>query len=188
MKRKIEKRSESTMKFFTPELYLRYNSADDADADRADEDWERAILEYKNHLSKFSKEMSSRAKDLAENLCLHDAELLSLQEDTLESSSLPVFPVSIVIVALKKDSKIVIIIYILRSKVVWSRPLKGWSFSKLRTHWLYDEIDFEEEGSYYWHRILLSDGRVISIPFIDVIVQAFSEQNPETAIASLLRA
>jgi len=177
------------MRFFTPELYLRYNSADDADADRADEDWERAIREYKDHLSKFSKEMSSRVKDLAENLCLHDAELLSLQEDTLESSGLPIFPVSVAIVSLKKDSKIVIIIYSLGSKVVQSRPLEEWPFSKLRTHWLYDEIDLEKQRPYlYWHRILLSDGRVISIPFVDVIVQAFSEQNPETAITSLRRA
>ena len=30
------------MKFFTPELYLQYNSDDDAVADRADRLWDRA--------------------------------------------------------------------------------------------------------------------------------------------------
>ncbi len=29
--------------------------------------------------------------------------------------------------------------------------------------WLYDEVDFEQDSSFpFWHRILLSDGKVIS--------------------------
>jgi len=47
MKHQIEKRPEAMMKFFTPELYIRCNSTDDAEADRADEDWEKAIRDYK---------------------------------------------------------------------------------------------------------------------------------------------
>ena len=34
----IEKQFDRRMKYFKPELYLRYNSAADADADRADRD------------------------------------------------------------------------------------------------------------------------------------------------------
>ena len=52
-------------------------------------------------------------------------------------------------------------------------------------------IDFETRQTYptlYWHRILLSDSRVISIPFFDVVVQAFAEQSPETAILTKRRA
>jgi len=34
------------MRFFTPELYVKFNSPDDVEANRADEDWEAAIREY----------------------------------------------------------------------------------------------------------------------------------------------
>ena len=55
------------MKFFTPELYIRCNSTDDVDTDRADEEWEKALRDYKKHLVKHSKDMNDRVKDLAEN-------------------------------------------------------------------------------------------------------------------------
>src|SRR5271165_3957990 len=50
MKPQTEKRSEPVMKFFTPELFIKFNSPDDVVADRADEDWEAAIREYRSHL------------------------------------------------------------------------------------------------------------------------------------------
>jgi hypothetical protein len=37
------------MKFFTPELFVRFNSADDV-GDRADEEWEAAVRAYHKHL------------------------------------------------------------------------------------------------------------------------------------------
>jgi len=39
------------MRFFTPELFIRFNSPDDMEADRADADWEAAILEAGNALA-----------------------------------------------------------------------------------------------------------------------------------------
>ena len=35
-----EKLPENTMRFFTPDLYVRFNSTDDAVADRANEEWD----------------------------------------------------------------------------------------------------------------------------------------------------
>jgi len=192
MKHQIERRPEAMMKFFTPELYIRYNSTDDAEADRADEDWEKAIRDYKNHLTKHSKDMNDRVKDLAEMLCLHDAELLSIQEDVPSSYTPPLFfPFPVATISLKDNGNITNLVYFLWSEIGQSRPEEEWPFSKLRTHWLYDELDVERHPPYfprYWHRILLSDGRVISIPFFDVIIQSFSQQNPETAIITKKRA
>ena len=76
------------MRFFTPELYLRYNSLVDAVANRADEDWEKAICDYNKHLAKYAKQMNPRVKYLAEALCLHDAELISLEEHAAVLSAL----------------------------------------------------------------------------------------------------
>ncbi len=180
------------MKFFTPELYIRYNSTDDAEADRADEDWEKAIRDYKNHLAKQSKDMNDRVKELAENLCLHDAELLSIQEDVPYSDAPPLFfPFPVATIALRHSGNMTNLTYFLWSEIGQSRSEEEWPFSKLRAHWLYDELDMEQHSSYfrrYWHRILLSDGRVISIPFFDVIIQSYSEQDPDTAIITKKRA
>ena len=180
------------MKFFTPGLYLRYNSADESIADLADEEWERALLEYKNHLLKYSGDMDDRVRELAEDLCLHDAELLSIQED-VPNSPIPAlfFPFRVAIVTLGSGERMTNLIYFLWSAIEQSRPEGEWPFSKLRTHWLYDELDVERHPPYYpkyRHTILWSDGRVVSIPFLDVVIQSFSRQNPEPALIMKTRA
>jgi hypothetical protein len=181
------------MKFFTPELYLRYNSADETEANRADEEWERTLRQYRNHLKKKSKNMSDRVKDLAERLCLHDAEWLSLQADVPSPCIPPLFPFSswVATLAVRSNGNITVLIYFLWKEIEQSHPREEWPFSKLSMHWLYDEIDVKERPSYlplYWHRILWSDGRVVSIPFFDVVIQSFSEQNPESALVTKNRA
>ncbi len=167
------------MKFFTTDLYLRSNAPDDAVADRADEDWEKAIVDYKKHLAKYAKQMNPRVKELAETLCLHDAELIALEEHARGPLSPPLFLFTFPVetVALRSNGKIINLFYFLWDEVSQSRPPEDWPFSKLYPHWLYDEIDLDRGQSsppLYWHRILLSDGRMISIPFFDVVIQTFS--------------
>jgi hypothetical protein len=177
------------MKFFTPGLYLRYNSADEKVADRAEEEWESALGEYRSHVAHLSASMNSRVGDLAENLCLHDAEVLSFQEDIPEPPSSPLSPLPVAGIFLKLDSKNIHIFYFLWGGIVQARAPKGWPFSKSRTHWLYDEVDLERrQPALFWHRILLSDGRTIAIPFYDVVVQAFSDREPKSTIVSRRRA
>ena len=176
MKLRTERRSERSMKFFKPRLYLRYNSEDNAIADRADAEWERAIRAYRKHLSTFSDRMNGRVKSVAENLTLHDAEILSLQpEIPVQPWFQPPYSRGAATISLRNAGKITHLCYLLWDEVDEAPPPKGWPFSPLRVHWLYDEIDRAEAPwpSLFWHRILLSDGRVLSIPFTDVIVESF---------------
>jgi hypothetical protein len=79
MKHKTAKPSKATeqgMQFFTPELYLRFNDPDDVVADRADEEWETAIADYRSHLQEIDPKLSTEARTLSQT-CLHDAELLA---------------------------------------------------------------------------------------------------------------
>ena len=180
------------MRFFKPGLYLRYNSDDDAIADRADREWERAIRAYKEHLATFSAQMNDGVKYVAESLCLHDAEILSFQAEIpihpLFSSS--AFSPGAATIWLKSNEEIINLFYLLWDEVAESAAPKRWPFSKHHVHWLYDEIDRADapSPSVFWHRILLSDGRVISIPFSDVIVNAFSGSNPQPVIIARRRA
>jgi hypothetical protein len=193
MRLPTEKRSERRMRFFTPSLYLRYNSDDDTIADRADARWEKAIRAYKKHLERFSARMNERVKLVAESLCLHDAEILFFQADIpVHPWFQPPYSRGAATISLKSAGTIVNLFYLLWDEVDESGAPRHWPFSNRRVHWLYDEIDCVDAPPWpvtlFWHRILLSDGRVISIPFTDVVVNSFSGESPQPIIVKRRRA
>jgi hypothetical protein len=181
MKPQTEKPSEQVMRFFTPELFIRFNSADDVEADRADADWEAAIREYRCHLDRLWEKMPFHVQKLA-GLCLHDADLLAFEEPIEPIFPLPdfePFPLwfRFAILSVKQGDQIISLIYVLRDQVRRHQSGESWPFSKLRTHWLYDEVDVAPIGlRTFLHRVLLSDGTVIEIPFVSVMIHSFPLQ------------
>jgi hypothetical protein len=179
------------MRFFTRELYLRFNSPDDAIADRADADWEEAVSAYHAHLGRFSKTMNDRVRKFAEELCLHDAELSALQEDVVTAPTVSPAQIPVAIISLRGIGRIFNLFYLLWGELILSTAPEAWPFSPRRLHWLYDEIDLAPEPSpfpRYYHRVMLSDGREISIPFYDVIVHSYPDKDHEPAIVTRTRA
>ena len=121
MKPQSEKRSEPVMKFFTPELFIKFNSPDDVVADRADEDWEAAIREYRSHLEGLRDQMPSQVKELA-GLSLHDAELLACElpiERFLALTDIQPFPFwfGFAILSVKQGDEIFSLFYVLWDRV-----------------------------------------------------------------------
>lgn len=160
MKLPTEKPIEQVMRFFTPELYVRFNSFDDEVADQADEDWETALKDYSRHLSKLRPWMPHEVKKLAK-LNLHDAEVLAFR---IVGHSQSPFPHHRAEFSLKLDGQSIDLEYFLSGEVQvrdfgGERP-----FSKECPQWLYEELDADAQGMFL-HRIMLSDGRVITIPF-----------------------
>lgn len=101
------------------------------------------------------------------------------------------FPFAVATISLRDSGTISNLVYFLWDKLGQTRIKKQWPFSKRHSHWLYDEIDVRRETStqpLYVHRILLSDGRTLTVPFFDVVVQAFSETPSETTIVRKKRA
>ncbi len=149
------------MRYFTPDLFARYNSADEAVADEADAEWEAALAAYRAHLDAVRGELPPPVRELAE-LCLHDAELLGDR---------PADP-SVAVVMLSQQGSFVVLVYSLWEQVREQPAPPDWPFSKQRTHWLYDELDIARgaEGRFL-HRVLLSDGRALEIPFRSVILR-----------------
>ena len=167
------------MRFFTPALYLRFNSPDDAVADAADAEWEAAAGEYRAHLDGIREHLPTRVRELAE-LNLHDAELLRWQEVDTPVAAAPAdwakrlphpywLPQSIL--SLRQGDTLVTLIYHLADNVRTNPAPNGWPFSKVRADWLYDEVDVAPapQGSFL-HRVFLSDGRVLEIPFASVVI------------------
>ena len=166
------------MRFFTPELYLQFNSSVDATADRANDAWEKSLQEYQRHLDAIRPTMPSQIKKISE-LCLHDAELLGFEQEM--QSFLPFTETlwpgplcsSVAVVSLEHEGKLHSLIYMLWDRV-GEYPAQGdWPFSTLRKHWLYDEVDVSpDHRGMFLHRILFSDGSVVEIPFMSVITSS----------------
>jgi hypothetical protein len=181
------------MKFFTPELFIKFNSSDAAEADRADEEWEEAIRAYRQHLDSLRDQMPSQVARLA-NLCLHDAEILACDQP-IE----PFFPISafepfpfwsgFAILSVRQEDRIISLIYVLWDRVRDYLPGEEWPFSRLRRHWLYDEVDVSpNRRGMFLHRVLLSDGTVMEIPFLSALIHSFpwkegAENDPSRQIA-----
>ncbi len=168
------------MRFFTPELYIRFNSSDDVTADRANEAWEKALAEYGRHLDTIRNKMPSQVRKIAE-LCLHDAEFLGLEQGTQSHYSFPEpfhpGPLwsSVAILSLKQDRTVRSLIYMLWDCVREFPAKKDWPFGPARKRWLYEEMDLapDQRGAFL-HRILFSDGSVVEIPFVSAIVSSVS--------------
>lgn len=171
-KKRSENPREQVMRFFTPELYMEFNSPDEKKADRANDAWEAALRDYHRHLDSIRPKLPSHVKQLSE-LCLHDAEVLGFDRE-LQSSFSPGPPswFAVGVLSLIQDGALRYLIYMLSDRIAEFSPRKDWPFSKARKHWLYDEVDSGRLGTFL-HRILFSDGSVVEIPFVSVITTSF---------------
>ena len=179
MSQKIDEPYSSGMRFFTPELYVSFNSSDDDEADRANGIWEVAIQQYQRHVDGFRLAMPYQLRNLSD-LCLHDAELVSVQYgallDVKEEASVDLqtskSPANhaVLLITLQMDQEAILLIYFLWECVRQSPPVQPWPFSRSHIHWLYDEFDLaSDRRDCFWHRILVSNGLVIEIPVRDVL-------------------
>src|SRR5207249_212513 len=68
---------ETTMKYFTPELYMMGQAEDNETANEADRLWDEALDRYERRLKEIRPEMPERVRALNE-LLLHDAVVQSM--------------------------------------------------------------------------------------------------------------
>jgi hypothetical protein len=160
MKPNNEKPSDG-MQYFTPELYLRFNSSDDAIADQAQLDWENATTAYQIRLDSFRDALPPAVRQLSE-LNLHDANLL--KHEIASEGGRP----SQAFLLLQQQKQITALLYLLSDAPGQTPARLDWPFSPRPLHWLYDEIDFQQ--GVFIQRILLSDGQVLTIPFVGLFL------------------
>ncbi|WP_165223900.1 hypothetical protein [Aquisphaera insulae] len=179
MRPQTEKPADQVMRFFTPDLFVRFNSSDDATADQANDEWETAIRAYRTHIDGLREQMPSQVRRLA-SLCLHDAEILASEqavEPVFPPGPLEPFPswTGVSILSVRQDHEVTSLIYVLWDRVRSHQSPEGWPFSRSRTHWLYDEIDIvSNRPGMFLHRVLLSDGAILEIPFVSALIHSFS--------------
>ena len=147
------------MRYFTPELYLRFNSPDRAKMARAHDDWEDALQAYRRHLQQIGPQMSLPARNVAESLCLHDADYLGM-------AVVPMLDVgkSLAVLLARQNARRVCLVYLLDMQPLIQESPPRWPFSKDQVHWLYDEFDVDQCGLQQ-HEVLLSNGQILTLRF-----------------------
>lgn len=183
MRLPTEQRTDVGMQFFKPELYLSFNSNDEAVADRANESWEEALRNYDRHLNKLRVHMGSHIRQFSE-MCLHDADVLAFSSEAQSRVTRrrysPVWS-AVAVLTVRLDEQVHTLVYSLRDHVREAPAPQDWPFSPQRVHWLYDEFDIGDVPlGGFRHRILLSNGRVIEIPFTSIVCQTSSWSLPES--------
>lgn len=149
------------MRYFTPQLVLRLNSSDSETVDEAMDQWENAIRAYRKQLEKVQVKLPLQSRRIA-GLSLHDWNLVACS--TIKTSVGLKGAIGVVLLANEQD--LVTFLYSLRRKPSLIHAPEGWSLPTDSIHWLYDEVDFDEEDQeFFVHRILLSDGTTLVIPF-----------------------
>jgi hypothetical protein len=178
------------MKFFTPELLIRFNSEDDAEADRADAEWEEALRAYRHHLDALRDRMPADVRDLS-RLDLHDAPLLDAEwSDRADDEPLPLGPQAatsrgrrdLMTLALRSNGGVVHVIYVLsgRPRTRSQRPDAGRPFAPEPVEWLYHEVDLAPDGRGFVDRVLWSDGTEMEVPFGSVLIRRIPLAGPPT--------
>ena len=153
------------MRYFTSDLVLRLNSSDGKTVDLAMEQWEKAIAAYKKKLHKVQRQLPAHSRPIAD-MSFHDWNVLGVWSNS--DADHPSGSFSPAYLVLSHNDEFVILGYLLAGSLQRVDAPKEWSLSKQPVHWLYDELDSAEkaQGSFI-HRILLSDGTSLLIPFSD---------------------
>ncbi len=159
------------MKYFTPELYVRFNSHDDDVADAADDEWEKQIKMYRKHYKRLERQLPEELRRFHNEQCLHDADV----EGPLivQPFSLPWSPRYAVIAARQINTLIpeflntvAVLFYEVTDEPVIEKSVSAPVFRSVQPIWLYEEEDVIKPGLFE-QEILISDGRVIKIRFRD---------------------
>ncbi len=180
------------MNFFTAELFSHFNSENDEIADTAHDDWEAAIEAYRSHVERCLHQAatvigpsSARDAERLSSLCLHDAAIIQLPQPHelhvyrpgAQQAANDVMALSTASMIVQLASQATVLTYALAEDQVCeafplSAPVEP-PFSDRNVHWLYDEIDLEEDASRnpcLIHRVLLSNGTELRIAFTSVSI------------------
>lgn len=148
------------MKYFTAALYEQFNSRDIDTADAADTLWDQAEARYKVRLSQVRRHLPAAAKALADELCLHDADLINLAASPTDA-----------LILARQQNTLFVLGYHLTAPASIGAPRQSPVFSEQGVRWLYDEVDMPKRGEFS-HDVLLSNGQEIGLVFDEVRVES----------------
>jgi hypothetical protein len=171
------------MKYFSPELYLAFNSPDEAEADRAEAQWFEREARYKQRRDELEPYLTHDIRKLS-RMCLYGGEVVTTQSGVaapppVADGTLP--PACLLhTLSVKQGRDVTNLFYILSDELTSSPPPAGWRPRASGPQvWMYDEVDMlpgvgkRTPSGRYVHRILFNSGEVVTIPFTGVMISEF---------------
>jgi hypothetical protein len=164
------------MRYFTPELYLAGNSTDEDVVDAAEVAWDKATEAYRAYLDSVKHHMPSGVRELAE-ACFHDAEVVATRSHVVLPPAphgvvTPIAPMPTYAILLLDAKEPISVTYFLWDVTRIHAAVDAWRFGSRKVYWLYEEMEARQGPGELWfrHKILLSNGTVLEIPFTDAFV------------------
>jgi hypothetical protein len=157
------------MNYFTPERYLRLGNLDDEQSFlAAQQQWEEALSGYREQLQRIQKKLPRGLWQLMKSVYLHDARVLSMQQDA-ETFIITLQPQS-------DPARLAVLGYTLVEEPTINQNALPPERCREPIEWLYDELSLDRpEGPRglpepdgpptFRHDILLSNGWEVQIRF-----------------------
>jgi hypothetical protein len=156
------------MRFFTPQLFVDLNSDDEAVVERAEQQWEAARKEYREHFRRIEERLPQALVKLCRMVSLHDSRV--------ERSASPAWVVyesgqrgqrSQAIVSVRLERADFDLFYLDPPEPTrLTRPVDSVVFHEENVLWLYDEV-YSLQGGVFSHEILFSNGNILRVTFRD---------------------
>ena len=159
------------MKYMTPDLIARSQSADDRVAEDVLAEWDRACRQYNEHLQAIGPQLTESVRYFLDSFCLHDARVLgrgrtlgAKQEDRL---------FSILLELDQPRDRWLLLEYQLVGEPTFIRH-EELSDGKGPLVWLYDEISVADAAApTFLHTILFTGGRELQLTFSNLRLERF---------------
>ncbi|RJQ25727.1 hypothetical protein C4577_05015 [Candidatus Parcubacteria bacterium] len=143
------------MKYFTRDLLDRFNSDNYDIVEKAQYEWEQAIIDYQKYLDSIWNDLPPSIRMFCKNYCFHDAKILN--RTYLENTGLYQLKIEPEHVSEKEK--------ILEFEIKTQNPLVIENPSKPNSYWLYEEFEMIEKDKFKLS-ILLDDETELEIPFV----------------------
>lgn len=156
--------TQMAMNYFTPELFIAFNSPDSKTSRAASRQWDKAVVAYDKHLRSIRRKLPRPVRRLS-SLYLHDSEFLEFEEVSPNGRG------AVAHLVVRQHGEIIFLSYFLLDKPSIAAPMHDEVFSPQAVQWLYDELECHGPGD-FGHEILFSDGRVIRLRFEHVSILA----------------
>jgi hypothetical protein len=176
--------SDVSMQYFTPELYLRLQQFDAPNVvEQATAEWDNSVREYNRVLEEIRPRLSDGVLAFLDGYCLHDAAIVAMGHGC--------DPLTYRLLVREDTTQDLIELLYHDAEPSLEDSAFPQDYQTDTPVWLYDELTANPRVLAGWrplmvHSILLSDGRVLTVRFRDLLVtrfQPFPTQASVTGVA-----
>ncbi len=156
------------MKYLRPELYVQFNSSDEGLAPKAQEAFDLADEQARQHWQRIQARLPPVVVQFGEEVLMHDALVFgpawASGPDAEGAGEVVIVASMFGTLDPPHDDTLLFLHYRVPDEPHVEIPVPSGVFNRVQPHWIWDEFDLIE-SDLFAHSILISDGRVVTIRF-----------------------